>query len=1464
MKIAYNPLGSAAYIPAADNKDLIFDLVTRTIYAKGIPFDGTKYNTFKKHTSPDNTGGSEGLVPIPSYSALNNRLLREDGQWVQIAGVSAPDDVLSLESTNSVENKVITKKFNEIIAQLLLKAEHVYKNIVINGVLLQAQGANDTLTIIQGDGITLTPNSDNKAITISTKALGQQGIDISYSEGQLIAKVADTYYARWNEVFNWYQSVTEEDTDQYINKWQEIVDFLNNVQQGTNILDEFVTRKTDQTIIGTKTFSQQIISTVAEGTSPFIVDSSTRVLKLNADMVDDYHIRKWFNNASDIDNSSVLWQSNGECSDIPSMSYSALINVIGGTGRRWQIWNSRNNHQLYWRPELPDMSGYALEHILLDNLNYKGFIEQMYWANVPISATSSTTTSPTFANATMSGILTFTTAGDTAKIKFLNGEIIDGYGNIKLGTSSKSWNIFLKDETRALSVYDSGNVGIGTIDSAAAKLHIIGNTLLSQGANGDLYYRVQGLTHNVWFGLGSGGINRGIWDPDNSNWMLYRDNTTNVLIPQGNVGIGTTSPSAKLHVAGLVNITANSGTLTIGCQNTSWTHYSTTGGTHWFNKAVEVNGNLTPHANNSFTLGTSSKRWSNIYTYRGHIRTALSTALPTYANSPLQFDSSYNDNDASNSRYRPWFSGQDLVTSYGYGVTISTGIYRDPGCSSGGYYIGCGWDGNASSCLWKFSRNGILYGAGGFAKSGSSDSYVLLGGGGHKALSDFAMASAYVKKAGDTMTGSLNFTTGNVIITTASTSNYKALGVFYKVSASASGTYDAQIGWHNIGDTNGALTLLPYATTTSPWYGSVGLYITKTQLKYNGASVWHSGNDGSGSGLDADLLDGVHASGLLTALSSSSATNLSVTVGGTTKTVADMWATNIANKYSSRPTTINPGVTGDGSMFQFKCTSSVTDTTTDPGDGHILHFNWDNTGGYDSQLFLPASSSALKVRGMSGGTWKTWATVLTNLNYTSYLGYIGTTAVQSSSAAQALTGITNATLSGKLIFTTAGEAVSISFLNGERIDGYGNVQLGTNSASWNVFNSSRSSLITVLKSGNVGIGTTSPSYKLHVTGSGYFSGNITVGGDRYVSDSTYGINMQNSDIAQINSLYFADLADSSTEGIHFYRSTTTWDSLTAKNGILYFSGNRAISDTTLTPVFSALANSGNNISITIGGQNRTLTPAYATSAGNADKVDGYHATSFEGYYAYTIDASSLNNNTWYPVTIAIGNSIQTRIRVQGNTAANASWNSRSDKQMSVILDYTVNGSLWGWTQVQRVVHRFELGAGAVGSNCVAGIGQLTNGSTEYVYVRGGAKYNFYISRAITPTLRTATYTEFSQSVGPTTSSPGGITQGYHSFSLYASHFYENSDIMLKTNIKSISDSDNMPILKEFDWKKDGTHGYGLIAQELEAMGYSELVDGEEDGTKTVNYSAALSLIVGKLQVKIKELEKEIEILKNKN
>lgn len=52
-----------------------------------------------------------------------------------------------------------------------------------------------------------------------------------------------------------------------------------------------------------------------------------------------------------------------------------------------------------------------------------------------------------------------------------------------------------------------------------------------------------------------------------------------------------------------------------------------------------------------------------------------------------------------------------------------------------------------------------------------------------------------------------------------------------------------------------------------------------------------------------------------------------------------------------------------------------------------------------------------------------------------------------------------------------------------------------------------------------------------------------------------------------------------------------------------------ITQCTASSIFSNLSNSGNNISITIAGQNRVLTPAYATRAGYADKVRGEHTGS---------------------------------------------------------------------------------------------------------------------------------------------------------------------------------------------------------------------------------------------------------------
>ena len=92
----------------------------------------------------------------------------------------------------------------------------------------------------------------------------------------------------------------------------------------------------------------------------------------------------------------------------------------------------------------------------------------------------------------------------------------------------------------------------------------------------------------------------------------------------------------------------------------------------------------------------------------------------------------------------------------------------------------------------------------------------------------------------------------------------------------------------------------------------------------------------------------------------------------------------LANLYSGRPKTANLIATGSGGLTTFKATSSMTEGKPKT-DGHILHFYWDNTGGWDSQLFISNNSSPeLQIRSMDAGSWGSWKTVLDSANYTSY------------------------------------------------------------------------------------------------------------------------------------------------------------------------------------------------------------------------------------------------------------------------------------------------------------------------------------------------------------------------------------------------------------------------------------------------------------------------------------------------
>ena len=162
--------------------------------------------------------------------------------------------------------------------------------------------------------------------------------------------------------------------------------------------------------------------------------------------------------------------------------------------------------------------------------------------------------------------------------------------------------------------------------------------------------------------------------------------------------------------------------------------------------------------------------------------------------------------------------------------------------------------------------------------------------------------------------------------------------------------------------------------------------------------------------------------------------------------------------------------------------------------------------------------------------------------------------------------------------------------------------------------------------------------------------------DRYYTAGQWGINMRNSDIIGVNSIYTNDVSETPGEAILFCRSNGNYDGIRAVNGVLYFSDNvvrttenynaeyKVYHTGNLTKL-SQLTNDKNFVTGSVSGQTITINGVsttwqntwrgitdsysgtstgtslsqkganslynalhngYASSAGNADTVDGYH------------------------------------------------------------------------------------------------------------------------------------------------------------------------------------------------------------------------------------------------------------------
>ena len=112
----------------------------------------------------------------------------------------------------------------------------------------------------------------------------------------------------------------------------------------------------------------------------------------------------------------------------------------------------------------------------------------------------------------------------------------------------------------------------------------------------------------------------------------------------------------------------------------------------------------------------------------------------------------------------------------------------------------------------------------------------------------------YVKKSGDVMNGNLKLQGSQLAQIHSFSSGGSASALrFYDVNEEVTYSFGSMI------TNNGSEYVRTHAYIgwgTSPWEIANNLAVGENKFLYKGNKIWHAGNDGSGSGLDADLLDG--------------------------------------------------------------------------------------------------------------------------------------------------------------------------------------------------------------------------------------------------------------------------------------------------------------------------------------------------------------------------------------------------------------------------------------------------------------------------------------------------------------------------------------------------------------------------------------------------------------------------------
>lgn len=319
------------------------------------------------------------------------------------------------------------------------------------------------------------------------------------------------------------------------------------------------------------------------------------------------------------------------------------------------------------------------------------------------------------------------------------------------------------------------------------------------------------------------------------------------------------------------------------------------------------------------------------------------------------------------------------------------------------------------------------------------------------------------------ITGAKTFSTSvrfannaSIIQNQSDTSNYTTILKWYKNGASRN-TYDPSIGQHNTGgDGNGSICILPYPTETSPWGGTVGLFISKGVLKLDGKSVALAENYYTKTESDERYVNvtGDTMTGPLIVKAAITGTQLISTIATGTSPLKVTSTTVVTNLNSDLLDGLHETsffrARGDQSIASSVPTTTELATSNNlcgswnvkytGASGHLVQFNA-GSGSTRYMQFYSMYSGSLYWRNSTDSTLntKSWKTIVDSANYTGIVLKIGTATKGSATLPIYLNAGTPTACSTTLGVSITGNAATATKLqtartiNGTSFDGTANI-----------------------------------------------------------------------------------------------------------------------------------------------------------------------------------------------------------------------------------------------------------------------------------------------------------------------------------------------------------------------------------------------------------------------------------------